>query len=124
MLKKLATLLTASLFVICLAGAIRNSPDRGVKIISPKANDVVQAGDVCEIHWYADAEFGDLMTIEFSKNGGKSWDTVAKDVPNNGKYLWKVPEIDSAHCKVRVFFQDKPKFRGTSEMFSVIGGRQ
>lgn len=119
MLKKLATLLTASLFVICLTGAIKNLPDRGVKIISPKANDVVQAGDVCEIHWYADTEPGDFMTIEFSKNGGKSWDTVAKNVPNNGKYLWKVPEIDSAHCKVRVFFQDKPKFRGTSEMFSV-----
>lgn len=28
MLKKLATLLTASLFVICLTGAIKNLPDR------------------------------------------------------------------------------------------------
>jgi len=119
MLKKLATLLTASLLVICLTGAIKNLPDRGVKIISPKANDVVQAGNVSEIQWYADAEFGDFMTIEFSKDGGKSWDTVVKNVPNNGKYIWKVPNIDSAHCKIRVFFHDKPKFRGTSEMFSV-----
>jgi hypothetical protein len=90
--------------------------------LSPKANEVVKAGDSYEILWKAEppeSEFGTKVTIEFSKDGGKSWETVAENVPNSGKYVWKVPKIDSTQCKVRVNSQYRPKYRGTSEVFSV-----
>jgi len=115
--------LTAMVFLLCLSCAPTESlKDQGITILSPKANDVVQAGAPLEILWKAEpaqSEFGVNVTVEFSKDGGKSWEQVEVNVPNTGKYVWKVPKVDSAQCKVRVFSQFRPKYRGTSEMFSV-----
>jgi hypothetical protein len=115
--------LTAMVFLLCLSCAPTESlKDQGITILSPKANDVVQAGGSYEIQWKAEpaqSEFGANVTVEFSKDGGKSWEQVEVNVPNTGKYVWKVPKIDSAQCKIRVFSQYRPKYRGTSEMFAV-----
>ena len=115
--------LTAMVFLLCLSCVPTESlKDQGITILSPKANDVAQAGAPYEIQWKAEipnSEFGVNVTVEFSKDGGKSWEQVEVNVPNTGKYVWKVPKIDSAQCKVRVFSQFRPKYRGTSEMFSV-----
>jgi hypothetical protein len=115
--------LTAMVFLLCLSCKPAESlKDQGITILSPKANDVVQAGGSYEIQWKAEpaqSEFGANVTVEFSKDGGKSWEQVEVNVPNTGKYVWKVPKIDSAQCKARVFSQFRPKFRGTSEMFAV-----
>jgi hypothetical protein len=97
-------------------------PDKGVTILSPKANDVVKAEDSYEVLWKAEpaeSEFGAMVTVEFSKDGGKSWQNAGENVPNTGKYLWKVPKMDSTQCKVRVFSQSRPKYRGTSGAFAV-----
>jgi hypothetical protein len=121
--KCIVSLFTVALFLLCLSCAPPESfPDKGVAILGPKANDVVQAGTSYEILWKAEpaaSEFGANVTVEFSKDGGKSWEKVEENVPNSGKYSWKVPKVDSAQCKVRIFSQYRPKYRGTSEMFSV-----
>ena len=110
------------LFLFCLSCASKPLPDQGVTILSPKVNEVLKAGDSYEILWKAEpaeSEFGTKVTVEFSKDGGKSWEKVEENVPNSGKYIWKVPKIDSTQCKVRVYSQYRPKYRGTSEVFSV-----
>jgi len=116
-------LITTALFLLCLSCTRPESlPDQGVTILNPKANDIVQAGGSFEILWKAEppqSEFGANVTVEFSKDGGKSWEQVEVNVPNTGKYTWKVPKVDSAQCKIRVFSQYRPKYRGTSEMFAV-----
>ncbi len=97
-------------------------PDKGVTILSPKANDVVQTGASYEVLWKsepAESEFGTKVTIEFSKDGGKSWEKVEENVLNTGKYVWKVPKVDSVQCKIRISSQYRPTYRGTSGMFTV-----
>jgi len=97
-------------------------PDQKVSILGPKENDVLKAGSVYEIEWKTEvleSEFGAMVTIEFSKDGGESWETVKINVPNTGKYEWEVPKIDSKKCKVRVISQHRPQYRGTSGMFSM-----
>ena len=109
-------------FIIFLSCASKPLPDKGVTILSPKANDVLKAGESYDILWKAEpteSEFGAMVTVEFSKDGGKSWKKVEENVPNKGKYAWKVPQIDSTQCKVRVFSQYRPIYRGTSEVFAV-----
>jgi hypothetical protein len=116
------SLLTVVLFLFCLSCASPPLPDQGVTILSPKANEVLKAGDSYEILWKAEpaeSEFGTKVTVEFSKDGGKSWEKVEENVPNSGKYIWKVPKIDSTQCKVRIYSQYRPKYRATSEVFSV-----
>jgi hypothetical protein len=110
------------LFLFSLSCASKPLPDNGVTILSPKANDVVKAGESYEVLWKAEpaeSEFGAMVTVEFSKDGGKSWEKVGENVPNSGRYIWKVPKVDSTQCKVRVFSQYRPIYRGTSEVFSV-----
>ena len=119
----LLLLLIAMVFLLCLSCAPTESlKDQGITISSPKSNDVVQAGAPYEIQWKAEipnSEFGVNVTVEFSKDGGKSWEKVEENVPNTGKFVWKVPKVDSSQCKIRVFSQFRPKYRGTSEMFAV-----
>jgi len=115
-------LLIASLFLFCSSCSTGDLPDKGIAILSPKANDIVQAGASYEVQWKTedpDPEFGTVVTIEFSKDGGKSWKQVEDNVPKAGKYLWKVPKIDSAQCKIRIFSQRKVEYRGTSGLFAV-----
>jgi hypothetical protein len=115
-------LFTVVLFLFSLSCASKPLPDNGVTILSPKANDVVKAGESYEVLWKAEpaeSEFGTMVTVEFSKDGGKSWEKVEENVPNSGRYIWKGPKVDSTQCKVRVFSQYRPIYRGTSEVFSV-----
>jgi hypothetical protein len=109
-------------FIIFLSCSSKPLPDNGVTILSPKANDVVKAGDSYQILWKAEpseSEFRAMVTVEFSKDGGKSWQNVEENVPNSGKYMWKVPKVDSTQSKIRIFSQYRPKYRGTSEAFSI-----
>jgi len=120
--KKGVVLLFVVVLLICLGCGSKPLPDKGVTILSPKANDVVRAGESYEILWKAEpaeSEFGTKVTVEFSKDGGKSWERVEENVPNSGKYVWKVPRVDSAECRLRIFSQYRPIYRGTSEVFSV-----
>jgi len=117
-----AVLLTASLFLFCSSCSTGDLPDKGIAILSPKANDIVQAGSSYEIQWKiegSDPDLGVVVTIEFSKDGGKSWNPVGDNVPIAGKYSWKVPKMDSAQYKIRVFSQRRPDYRGTSGLFAV-----
>ncbi len=123
MRKKLIPLLIlVGTFMIFLSCSSQPLPDKGITILSPKANDIFKAGDFYQILWKTEpteSEFGAMVTIEFARDGGKSWQNVEENVPNSGKYMWKVPQVDSVQCKVRVFSQRRPIYRGTSEIFSV-----
>jgi hypothetical protein len=119
---KLIPLFSAVILVIFISCSSEHLPDKGITILSPKANDVFKAGDFYQILWKAEpmeSEFGVMVTVEFSKDGGKSWEKMEENVANSGRYLWKVPRADSAQCRVRIFSQRRPEYRGTSEMFSV-----
>lgn len=119
----LMTIFMAMFLLFCLSCTPTESlKDQGITILSPKADDVVQAGAACEIQWKAevpDSEFGTNVTIEFSKDGGKTWEKVQENVPATGKYSWNVPKIDSAQCKIRVSSQYRPKYRKSSGIFTV-----
>jgi hypothetical protein len=120
---RIILLLAAVFFLLCMSCTPTESlKDQGITILSPKANDVVQPGAPYEIQWKAevpDSEFGANVTIEFSKDGGKSWEKVEENIPNTGKYSWSVPKVDSAQCKIRINSQYRPKYRKTSEVFTV-----
>jgi hypothetical protein len=120
--KLIPLLILTVTFIIFSSCSPEPLPDQGVTILNPKTNDVCKAGDFYQILWKAEpaeSEFGAMVTVEFSKDGGKSWQNVEENVTNSGKYMWKVPKVDSTQCKVRIFSQRKPIYRGTSEVFSV-----
>jgi len=69
--------LFAMVLLVCLSCASKSLPEKGITILSPKANDVFKAGDFYQILWKAEPaklQFGAKMTLEFSKGGSKLWD--------------------------------------------------
>ncbi len=116
-------LVLIAIVAIITAISILTAPsDNGVTILSPKANDVVKADDSYKVLWKAkpaESEFGGMVTIEFSNDRGRTWEKVRENVPNTGNYMWKVPKRDSTQCRIRVFSQFRPKYHGTSKVFSV-----
>jgi hypothetical protein len=88
---QIISLFTVVLFLFCVSCTSQSLPDKVVTILSPKANDVLKAGELYDILWKAEpseSEFGAMVTVEFSKDGGKSWQNVEENVPNSGKYMW------------------------------------
>jgi len=67
----------------------------------------------------------DTVKIEFSSNNGTTWSTVAAKVPFSGatvgenNYLWYVPNVVSAQCKVRITDITNPAATVTSGVFSI-----
>ena len=120
--ERVILLIAASFFLLLLSCSKPESlPEQGVTILSPRANDVLQAGVTFEIQWKAEVpppEFGANVAIQFSKDGGNTWEVVAENVPNTGKYQWSVPKIDSTKCKILIFSQYRPKYRKGSEIFT------
>jgi len=124
MRKKLIPLLIlVSTFMIFLSCSSKPLPDQGVKILQPQGGVVLKAGDSYEILWKVEpveSEFGAMVTIDFSRDGGKSWGIVQENVQNSGKYIWNIPKVRSGQCKVRAISQFRAIYRGTSELFSVM----
>jgi len=119
------------LFIVCLSCS-SNLPDNGVTILSPNAKDKLKVGDSFEVRWKTEvpeSEFGPMVTIEFSRDEGKSWEKVQENVQNSGKYIWTVPNVEhkkyaisNKTFKLRIVSQSKPSYRDTSELFLVSTG--
>ncbi len=113
----------ASVFLsFCSRFSTADLPDKGVGVLSPKANEVIQKGTPYTIQWKTEAkdpEFGEVVTVELTTDGGKKWKELEVNLPKESQYVWKVPNADSAQCRVRVFSQRRPEFRGTSGVFSI-----
>jgi len=122
------------LFIVCLSCSSKTLPDNGVTILRPNAKDEVKAGDSFEVRWKAEpaeSEFGVMVTIEFSRDGGESWEKVQENVQNSGKYVWTVPKVEYGKyafskktLKLRGISKSKPIYRGTSELFFVKSGNK
>jgi hypothetical protein len=126
--KLILSFVLSVLCIVCLSCS-SDLPDKGVTILNPNTNDEVKVGEPFEVRWKtetAESEFGPMVTIEFSRDGGKSWEKVAENVPNSGKYVWTVPTVvydkfavSKKTFKLRVFSQSKPIYRDTTDLFFV-----
>jgi len=130
--KKLMLSFFLSFLLVACLSCSSNLPDNGVTILSPNAKDKIKVGDSFEVRWKTDvpeSEFGPMVTIEFSRDEGKSWEKVQENVQNSGNYLWTVPNVEhkkyaisNKTFKLRIISQSKPIYRDTSELFLVSTG--
>ncbi len=78
-------------------------------LLSPNGGEVLHGGDYFEIKW-GGSEKTFYYTIQFSKNGGFSWITIAKYVTGNN-YLWKIPSDvqNRTKCLIKILGYDVKK---------------
>ena len=86
--------------VLYCAGGYRNPQENDLHLVHPDGGEVFIAGSDTVIRWDGVLPT-DPVSIEYSIDGGTTWDTVAKDVTGLS-YPWHVPNTPSNTCLARV----------------------
>jgi len=79
---------------------VEETPD--LTLVSPNGGEVWVAGSTHSITWSSQGNVGDNVKLEYSTNGGVSWQTIVSSTPNDGSYSWQIPNTPSSSCLVRV----------------------
>lgn len=75
----------------------------GLTVTVPYVVEEWPAGVTMEIAW--DWEGGAAMqnvNLYYSVDGGNSYTLIAKNAPNNGRYAWRLPEVDTDFAYIKV----------------------
>lgn len=80
-----------------------------VDILTPTGGETLYADSTYDITWTAEDTLCGIqrMILQYSTNGGQSWNLIDSNEPNDGIYPWTVPHgIDSEQCRVMVCGRD------------------
>jgi hypothetical protein len=97
----IACLVLCGCVTLALVSSVRGDPL--LKVTEPADGESWSVGSQHYVTWTSTGLAGDApLQISLSSDGGDKWKTVAHQVPNSGKFLWKVPGILSTTCKIRL----------------------
>jgi hypothetical protein len=89
-----------------------------ITVTSPRLGDVWIVGRSYYLTWFWTSNFP-YVKIEYSTNGGSTWDLVSNGAGNFGYYLWAIPNANSANCKVRITNTADNSVPGISNTFTI-----
>lgn len=70
-------------------------------LTSPNNGEMWKGNTLQKITWISQTT--EAIKIEFSTNNGNNWTTIINNISANiGYYYWKVPDITSSLCKIRI----------------------
>ena len=86
-----------------------------ITVIRPNGGEYWAGGSSQAITWSAsDDNLGaSPITLEFSHDGGSTWETIATDEPNDGTYTWAVDSLDISSALIRITATDDLGHAGT-----------
>jgi hypothetical protein len=77
-----------------------------IKITSPRGGAIIAADSNLTITYYSMGTSG-YLNLDYSIDGGLTWDTIATNTPDNGEWnQWIVPNTPSTNCKIRITDSD------------------
>ena len=77
-------------------------------LVTPNSAETFSTTQDLRIQWNAsDINFGaNPISLYVSKDSGTTWESIKKDLPNTGTYVWKLPSESSEYYKVKVVAVD------------------
>lgn len=87
---------------VIITGGFPNVPpkQRTLSLDAPSCDETLIIGDTFLIQWSGLLP-GDVVQLEYSIDGGNSWDPIANDVTGL-VYKWEVPNLPTKECLIRV----------------------
>lgn len=99
-------------------GVSLDSPDY-LQIVSPVKGDTLTQAMNWLIRWNDNGSMP-AVRLEFSLNGGESWQVVNSTLDNNGEYLWQVPDTTTNRGLIRVSDALDMNPLAVSDTFSIV----
>ncbi|MEP7220911.1 MAG: Ser-Thr-rich GPI-anchored membrane family protein, partial [Bacteroidota bacterium] len=94
-------------------------PPKGISVLTPAASDRLVRNSTTAITW--DAPRVNRVNIQFSSNGGSTWQTLASNVlASEGSYIWTVPNQLVQQAKIRIVDASDITIYGESGIFSIV----
>ncbi len=73
-----------------------------LKINSPNGGEILPAGSVYPIAWSNNYSPPAQVNLDYSLDGGTTWQAIKSNYPNTGLYYWKIPNHITSEGLVRV----------------------
>jgi len=101
-------------------GTIKYSQQsQSITINAPTDNEILTAGTFKYINWNASSGITNVK-LEYTSDNGTSWNLISSSVTaNDYSYRWKVVNISSSQCKVRVSDKDNSSVKAESGVFTI-----
>ncbi|MCP4220883.1 MAG: hypothetical protein GY765_40015 [bacterium] len=78
-----------------------SSPPAYISVTSPIGGDVLEAGGTHEITWDSAGIVGGVK-LRYTLDGGDNWVKFENETPDDGSYMWTVPDTISSNCILKV----------------------
>jgi len=72
-----------------------------LQVIQPDGGENYIVGDLCPIHWDWAGSISSVK-IEYSADGGTTWNQIVASTPNDGDYVWTIPNIPTTQCRIKI----------------------
>jgi hypothetical protein len=89
-----------------------------ISISSPGGGEVFQAETTFEITWTSSGTKGNVH-LWLSIDGGNDWDFIEQSTPDDGSYMWTIPNTPSRNCMISVSDTDYDPFDETP-VFTIV----
>ncbi len=76
----------------------------GFKLISPNGGETWPEQSNQTIAWESSGNVGSTVSLQYSVDGGNTWDEITGSTANNGTYPWTLPNFSETQsaCKIKV----------------------
>ena len=73
------------------------------RVTSPANNSFLVAGSNQEISWNVTGDASSIVVLQYTTNGGATWNSIAPSGMAAGSYNWVIPVGTNSYlCKVRI----------------------
>ena len=86
-----------------------------IRIQYPNGGELIEAGSAITINWETDGLNSNLFKILFSSNSGATWERVKSRLLNKNQYLWRVPELETKNCLIKIIAVENESIYDISE---------
>ncbi len=87
---------------------------QSIDIKKPDGGEVLVIGEHCSIYWDWTGQLGNVR-IEYSTDGGGSWNSIVTSTTNDGEHRWQIPHDPSASCRLKITNIADPDCYGVSD---------
>ena len=98
------------------------SPVKSISLLTPNGGETPEAGSIQSITWNYTGTIPNVK-LEYTTNGGTSWDIITASTANTGSYNWTVPNSPSTNCLVKVSDAAGTANDSSNSVFSILAAR-